>query len=68
MATVTKNIYTDMTRLKIPTASAPILLETYKLKTMPIALIIKPVDVKISPFIKNIFVFFKISPLNRYFN
>ena len=33
---------------------------------MPIARMIKPVEVKIIPFIRKIFVFFKISPFNIY--
>ena len=66
VARVTTNIYTDITKLKTPTASEPILFETYKPKTIPILLINSEVSVKIIPLIKNIFVFFKISPFNKY--
>lgn len=63
---VTKNIYTDITKPKVPTASEPILLETYKLNIILILRMIIAVNVKIIPLIKNIFVLFKISPLNKY--
>ena len=66
VARVIANIYTDMTKLNTPTASEPILLETYKLNTIPILFMIKAVIVKIKPFIRKIFVFFKISPFNKY--
>ena len=63
---VTKNIYTDITKPKVPTASEPILLEIYKLNIILILLIIIAVKVKIIPLIKKIFVLFKISPFNNY--
>lgn len=63
---VTKNMYTDITKPKVPTASEPILLEIYKLNTILILRIIIAVKVKIIPLIKKIFVRFKISPLNKY--
>ena len=63
---VTKNKYTDITKLKVPTASEPILLETYKPKTILILRIIIAVKVKIIPLMKKIFVRFKLSPLNKY--
>lgn len=55
-----------MTKLNTPTASEPILLEMYRLNIIPILFMTKAVIVKIIPLIKKIFVFFKISPLNKY--
>ena len=66
VAIVTTKIYTDITKLKVPTASDPILFETYKPKIIPILLINSEVSVKIIPLIKNIFVLLKISPFNKY--
>ena len=66
VAKVIAKEYTDITKLNAPTASAPILLEIYILNTIPILFIIKAVIVRIAPFIRKIFVFLKISPLNRY--
>ena len=66
VASVVANIYTDMTKLKVPTASEPILLEMYKLNSIPILFIKKAVIIKINPFMRKIFVFFKISPFNLY--
>ena len=66
VAKVTANKYTDITKLNTPTASDPILLEIYKLNTMPMLFIMKAVIVNIIPLIKKIFVFLKISPLKRY--
>lgn len=65
-ARVIANIYTDIINVNMPNASEPILLEIYKLNTIPIPVIIKEVHVKSNPFIKKIFVFFKISPFNLY--
>ena len=58
VATVMKNKYTAITKLKIPTASEPILLEIYILKTNVTNLIINAVIVRIVPFIKNNLLFF----------
>ena len=66
VAKVIANIYTDIIRLKTPNASEPILLEIYKLNTMPMPLVMKEVQVKSIPLIKKTFVFFKISPFNIY--
>ena len=47
-----------MTKLNTPTASEPILFDTYKLNTIPMALMINKVTVNMIPFIKKIFVLF----------
>ena len=59
-----KNIYTDITSENTPTASDPILFETYMLNTMLILLVNSAVIVKTVPFIKNFSVLFKLSPFN----
>jgi len=51
-----------MTRLKTPTASEPILFDTYKLNNMPMLLMMNAVRVKTKPLIRKIFVFLKLSP------
>ena len=66
VANVIANKYTDMTKLNTPTASEPILLEMYRLNIIPMLFMTKAEIVKIIPLIKKIFVFFKISPLNKY--
>ena len=63
---VTKNKYIDITRLKVPTASEPILLEIYILNIILILRINIEVKVRIIPLIKKIFVLLKISPFNKY--
>ena len=66
VARITKNIYTDITKLNVPTASEQILLAIYRLNAIPILFIIREVIVRIVPLIKKIFVLFKISPFNKY--
>lgn len=67
VATVIKNKYTDITKLKTPTASVPIWFEMYTLKIRVANLMDKAVIVNIVPFIKNnlLFSLTKYSPLQN---
>ena len=64
VAIVIANIYTDITKSNIPTASEPILFDIYIPNIILILLITTFVIVNIEPLIRNFFVLFKISPFN----
>ena len=57
VATVIKNKYTAITKLKMPTASEPILLEIYILKINVTNLINNAVNVRIVPLIRKSLLF-----------
>lgn len=66
LAKVTAKAYTDITKLKAPTASVPILFETYILKDIEIALINNAVIDTIIPFIMNFLILDKTNHLQKY--
>ena len=66
LAKVTAKAYTDITKVKAPTASVPILFETYILKDIEIVLISNAVIDTIIPFIMNFLILDKTNHLQKY--